>query len=56
VYNRGFSTVVILDNGTTAMTGAQDHPGTGKTLQGEPTHRLDLAALCRAIGWSTSTR
>ena len=50
VYNRGFSTVVILDNGTTAMTGAQDHPGTGKTLQAEPTHRLDLAALCRAIG------
>jgi indolepyruvate ferredoxin oxidoreductase alpha subunit len=32
------------------MTGAQDHPGTGKTLQGEPVHRLDLAALCRAIG------
>jgi indolepyruvate ferredoxin oxidoreductase alpha subunit len=50
VYNRGFSTVVILDNGTTAMTGAQDHPGTGKTLQSDPTHRLDLAALCRAIG------
>jgi indolepyruvate ferredoxin oxidoreductase, alpha subunit len=50
VYNRGFSTVVILDNGTTAMTGAQDHPGTGTTLQAEPTHRLDLAALCRAIG------
>jgi indolepyruvate ferredoxin oxidoreductase alpha subunit len=50
VYNRGFSTVLILDNGTTAMTGAQDHPGTGKTLQGESVHRLDLAALCRAIG------
>jgi indolepyruvate ferredoxin oxidoreductase alpha subunit len=50
VYNRGFSTVIILDNGTTAMTGAQDHPGTGKTLQAETTHRLDLAALCRAIG------
>ena len=50
VYNRGFSTVIILDNGTTAMTGAQDHPGTGKTLQAEPTHRLDLALLCRAIG------
>ena len=50
VYNRGFSTVIILDNGTTAMTGAQDHPGTGKTLQAESTHRLDLAALCRAIG------
>lgn len=50
VYNRGFSTVIILDNGTTAMTGAQDHPGTGKTLQAEPTHRLDLTLLCRAIG------
>jgi indolepyruvate ferredoxin oxidoreductase, alpha subunit len=50
VYNRGCSTVVILDNGTTAMTGAQDHPGTGKTLQGAPAPRLDLAALCRAIG------
>lgn len=50
VYNRSFSTVIILDNGTTAMTGAQDHPGTGKTLQAEPTHRLDLEALCRAIG------
>ncbi len=50
VYNRGFSTVIILDNGTTAMTGAQDHPGTGKTLQAEASHRLDLAALCRAIG------
>jgi indolepyruvate ferredoxin oxidoreductase alpha subunit len=50
VYNKGFSTVIILDNGTTAMTGAQDHPGTGKTLQGEPAPRLDLVALCRAIG------
>jgi indolepyruvate ferredoxin oxidoreductase alpha subunit len=50
VYNRGCSTVIILDNGTTAMTGAQDHPATGKTLQAEPTHRLDLAALCRAVG------
>ena len=50
VYNGGCSTVIILDNGTTAMTGAQDHPGTGKTLQGERVHRLDLAALCRAIG------
>ena len=50
VYNRGFSTVIILDNGTTAMTGAQDHPGTGKTLRAETTHRLDLVMLCRAIG------
>jgi indolepyruvate ferredoxin oxidoreductase alpha subunit len=50
VYNRGFSTVIILDNRTTAMTGAQEHPATGKTLMGLPTRRLDIAALCRAVG------
>jgi indolepyruvate ferredoxin oxidoreductase alpha subunit len=50
VYNRGVSTVIILDNGTTAMTGAQEHPGTGKTLQGQAAPKLDLKALCRAIG------
>ncbi len=50
VYNRGFSTVIILDNRTTAMTGAQEHPATGRTLMGEATRRLDLAALCRALG------
>ncbi len=50
VYNRGFSTVIILDNRTTAMTGAQENPATGRTLMGEPSRRLDLAALCRAVG------
>jgi len=50
VYNRGVSTVIILDNRTTAMTGAQDHPATGRTIRSEPTHRLDLAGLCRAVG------
>ena len=50
VYNRTPSTIVILDNRTTAMTGFQDHPGTGKTLMGEQTHALDLAELCRAVG------
>ena len=50
VYNRGFSTVIILDNRTTAMTGAQDNPATGKTLQQDPAHSLDLPGLCRAIG------
>ena len=50
VYNRGFTTVIILDNRTTAMTGAQENPATGRTLLGEPTRRLDLAALCRAVG------
>ncbi len=50
VYNRGCGTVLLLDNGTTAMTGAQENPSTGKTLDGRPTHRLDLETLCRALG------
>ncbi|MBC7253879.1 MAG: indolepyruvate ferredoxin oxidoreductase subunit alpha [Actinobacteria bacterium] len=50
VYNRIPCTIIILDNRTTAMTGFQDHPGTGKTLMGEKTHALDLEALCRAVG------
>jgi indolepyruvate ferredoxin oxidoreductase alpha subunit len=50
VYNGGSSTVLVLDNGTTAMTGHQDHPGTGVTASGEPGGRVDITALCRAIG------
>ncbi|MDD3717823.1 MAG: indolepyruvate ferredoxin oxidoreductase subunit alpha [Actinomycetota bacterium] len=50
VYNRTVSTIIILDNRTTAMTGFQDHPGTGRTLMGEDTHALDLVELCRAVG------
>ncbi|MFN8187553.1 MAG: indolepyruvate ferredoxin oxidoreductase subunit alpha [Gaiellales bacterium] len=50
VYNRTDITVMILDNQTTAMTGGQDHPGTGRTLRGEETHRIDYEALCRAVG------
>jgi indolepyruvate ferredoxin oxidoreductase alpha subunit len=49
-YNKGRYTVVILDNRTTAMTGFQDHPGTGSTLQGEPTSTVDIEMLARAIG------
>ncbi|MBT9177130.1 MAG: hypothetical protein DDT20_01459 [Firmicutes bacterium] len=50
VYNCGTSTVLILDNSTTAMTGHQEHPGTGKTLRREPTAALDIEALCKAVG------
>jgi indolepyruvate ferredoxin oxidoreductase alpha subunit len=50
VYNQGATTVIILDNETTAMTGHQDHPATGTTAGGRPTARLDLEALCRAAG------
>ena len=50
VYNQADITVLILDNHISAMTGGQDHPGTGKTLRGQPTHRVDYEALVRAVG------
>jgi indolepyruvate ferredoxin oxidoreductase alpha subunit len=50
VYNKGFTTVIILDNRTTGMTGHQPHPATGITITGEPGTEIDLEALCRAIG------
>jgi indolepyruvate ferredoxin oxidoreductase alpha subunit len=49
-YNRGAVTVIILDNHTTAMTGRQDHPGTGCTLRGEETLEVDLVRLAKALG------
>jgi len=49
-YNRGAVTVIILDNHTTAMTGRQDHPGTGCTLRGEETFEVDLVKLAKALG------
>ena len=50
VYNKANITVVILDNGITAMTGGQDHPGTGHTLRGDPAPKVDFEAICRAVG------
>ncbi|MCS7280364.1 MAG: indolepyruvate ferredoxin oxidoreductase subunit alpha [Desulfobacterota bacterium] len=50
VYNKGYSTTIILDNRITAMTGQQEHPGTGYTIRGEPTHAVDYEALVRALG------
>ncbi len=50
VFNRGASTVVILDNRTTGMTGHQPHPSTGVTITGDATATIDIEALCRAIG------
>jgi indolepyruvate ferredoxin oxidoreductase alpha subunit len=50
VYNGGTSTVMILDNDTTAMTGHQDHPATGVTITKKPTKKLDIEAVVRAIG------
>jgi len=50
VYNRADITVLILDNHIIAMTGGQDHPGTGRTLRGEETHRVDIEQLVRSLG------
>ncbi len=50
VHNKGIGTVIIMDNRTTAMTGHQDHPGIDKTLMGEPTKRVDIYGLVKAIG------
>ncbi len=50
VYNKGYSTTIILDNGITAMTGQQETPGTGYTIKGEPTHMVDYEQIVRAVG------
>ncbi len=50
VYNKGTSTVIILDNSITGMTGHQDNPATGFTIKGEPTKQVDLEKLCHAVG------
>jgi len=49
-YNRGVALIVILDNSTTAMTGSQDHPGTGVTIEGQKTTNIDLETLVKALG------
>lgn len=50
VYNQAPATVIILDNSITAMTGRQDNPASGFTLMDDPTHRIDLPLLCKALG------
>ncbi len=50
VYNKGNSTLIVVDNRTTAMTGHQDHPGTGRTLMGEPTAAASIEKIAEACG------
>ena len=49
-YNRGPTVTIVLDNRTTAMTGHQENPGTGRDLRGQETVRIDLADLARGLG------
>ena len=50
VYNNANIVLIILDNRITAMTGGQNHPGTGKTLMGEDAYQVDFVQLCKALG------
>lgn len=50
VYNQGHSTVIIVDNSTTGMTGHQPNPTTGFNIRGEIAPQLDVVKLCEAIG------
>jgi indolepyruvate ferredoxin oxidoreductase alpha subunit len=49
-YNATNSTVIILDNSITGMTGHQQNPTTGYNIKGDPAQKVDLEALCHALG------
>jgi len=49
-YNQSNSTVIVLDNSITGMTGHQQNPTTGKNLYGDPAGRVNLEALAKAMG------
>ena len=49
-YNGSNSTIIILDNSITGMTGHQQNPTTGYTIKGDPAGKIDLETLCRAMG------
>ena len=50
-YNQSNSTIIILDNSITGMTGHQQNPTTGYNIKGDPAGKIDLEALCRAMGF-----
>ncbi|MCI5898818.1 MAG: indolepyruvate ferredoxin oxidoreductase subunit alpha [Lachnospiraceae bacterium] len=51
-YNQSNSTIIILDNSITGMTGHQQNPTTGYNIKGDPAGKIDLEALCRAMGFN----
>lgn len=54
-YNQSNSTIIILDNSITGMTGHQQNPTTGYNIKGDPAGKIDLEALCRAMGFERVT-
>ncbi len=53
VYNQAQFTLIVLDNSTTAMTGHQPHPGTGKTMMGEIVAKVSIENVLRGVGVET---
>ncbi|MCQ2553259.1 MAG: indolepyruvate ferredoxin oxidoreductase subunit alpha [Clostridia bacterium] len=51
-YNQSNSTVIILDNSITGMTGHQQNPTTGYNIKGDPAGKIDLESLCKAMGFT----
>lgn len=49
-YNQGISTVIVLDNSITGMTGHQQNPTTGLTLKNKPTPQVSIEKICEAAG------
>lgn len=54
-YNQSNSTVIILDNSITGMTGHQQNPTTGLNIKGDPAGKIDLESLCRSMGFECVT-
>lgn len=52
VYNQNDIIIVVLDNSTTAMTGHQPHPGTGRTVMGDVTQKISIEKILKAVGVS----
>ena len=50
VYNQANMTLIVLDNSTTAMTGHQPHPGTGRTMMGDVVDKISIEAILKGIG------
>jgi indolepyruvate ferredoxin oxidoreductase alpha subunit len=49
-YNEGVSTVIVMDNSITGMTGHQQNPTTGKTLKGDIVEKVSIEKICEAAG------
>ena len=56
VYNKSNMTLLVLDNGATAMTGFQPHPGTGRTASQDTTTVVSIEAICGALGCKVEVR